>query len=66
MSEQSLIMLKPDALERGLASDVERLVNEVSLRIVQRAKLVLDMGFVKKLYPLRLVNKIHYMVSCEL
>lgn len=51
-------MLKPDALERGLATEVEKLVNEVGLRIVQKAKLLLDMEFVKTLYQWTVVH--HY------
>ena len=52
----SLIMVKPDAIERKLGSEVKGLVNRSDLRIIRKVNLSLDMELVKALYQWPVVN----------
>ena len=52
----SLIIAKPDVIERKLESEVKELVNSSELRIIRKVKLSLDMELVKVLYQWTVVH----------
>ena len=47
----SLIMIKPDALKRGLLDEIETRLSQKSLQIVKRTELIMDRPSILRLWP---------------
>lgn len=70
MTNTSFIMLKPDALDRGLCEEVERRLAQHGLVVTQRLDTTLTMDLVKRLYKWDVVHHFdaieHYLCGRRL
>lgn len=50
-TERTLVVIKPDGVERGMVEEIIKRYEKAGLKIVKRKKLTVDKEFVKKHYP---------------
>jgi nucleoside diphosphate kinase len=48
----SLIMVKPDAIQRGLVNEIETKLNGYGLQIARRKEMVIDRAIILRLWPM--------------
>lgn len=52
MIQRTLILIKPDAMQRGLAEEIIARYRSVGLKVVQRKNMVAPMDIIEKHYPM--------------
>ena len=52
MVQQTLIIIKPDGVERGLSEEIIKRYDEVGLRVVKRKDMIAPLSIVEKHYPM--------------
>lgn len=52
MVQQTLVLIKPDAMERGLADEIIERYKRAGLKVVKRKEMVAPLSIIEKHYPL--------------